>query len=274
MGVGLAEALQERMDLDHEREARQRGVAAKLLQLKEQARPELSEQQAKKLAKQAEEIIRAIPEEEPPSKGDEEPPIVLEQIPCAQSCVTSFGRYNQWGGDATSQTLGTWERLIIGPIPTTAPRTLHSRIAFVEAWGASTIRAVRGAGCWFTVARSGPARLDGVEFYFNAHNTVFGGAGYAEGVISFGGSVWGKHEGRWVGNTIIERSHTHYLGSETFRFDTNGHMVLSVSFEAIAGKPYYCAGSVLSHANVYSYGVPGAVGVEVAANLNPLMVCI
>src|SRR4051812_31655412 len=174
MAGRLTKALQERNDDGADRAAAQAAVTAKLVQLGPQTHAQIPEADARKLGKNAEAIIGAIAAEEAPP-GDAQAPFALEAIPTARSCVSGFGPYNQWGFQTVTQTLGTWQRQVIATIPTTTPRVLHPSLSIVEAWGGAQLDALRGAGCWFTVARSGVATLT-AEFFFNAHNNVFGGA--------------------------------------------------------------------------------------------------
>jgi hypothetical protein len=200
----------------------------------------------------------------PPSSAPLVEGVPLAVLPRANSCVTGYGPYNQWGHTWDPRALQHWRTP--EAISTTTPRVLHPRVV-VAVDGEQ--EQIMGAGCWFQVGVSGRVTLN-VEWIFNAGCDVFtllAGYGYAS--IGMFGSVWGARENRWVdhGGFGVTLADQHYVGIQEWSGESRR---FSVGFDAIAGGAYYCAGWLRLHA--LAAGLSGARA-EVAAVLNPLQVC-
>lgn len=213
---------------------------------------------------QIEKSMTGAPALQPPSSETLVEGVPLAVLPRANSCVTGNGPYNQWGHTWDPRTLQHWSTP--EAINTTTPRVLHPRVV-VAVDGEQ--EQIMGSGCWFHVAVSGRVTLN-VEWFFNAGCDVFtllAGYGYAS--IGMFGSVWGARENQWVdhGGFGVSLADQHYIGIQEWSGESRR---FSVSFDAIAGGAYYCAGWLRLH--TLAVGLSGARA-EVAAVLNPLQVC-
>lgn len=253
MAGRLVEALDDRM-----REERERSEY--LQRIRDQA----SKGRAEEVSEELKRLIADAPQESapvsPPAAG-----LRLATVSVPRSCAIGFGPYNTWAqtGDEPVRAATADEAPPSDTLP--SGHLLHPRIVALEGGYSLTV----GSGCWFQVAQSGPHLLV-AHFAHNSHNLLSGAFGYAEGSITFLGSVWGASEGRWVDrggfSQVVSREHYFSLA----RFE-NADTLISGQFDAIAGGAYYCAGRISIEAG--AWGLLSVANVESNATMDFLQVC-
>jgi len=181
-------------------------------------------------------------------------------LPTPQSCRSSFGPYNRWGGvDGGGAGAGEIN------ISSGSARNFGGKMVFGVA-GAGHIWA--GSGCWFTVGTTGQARLT-ATFMTNGAAALAAPLGFSSTHIRFFASVWGAAENRWVDRGGAGTDLANLFMWAVVSFDSSVTTV-TVLFDALAGGSYYCAGGFNMWTTVAGLASGGA---NIANLMNPLTVC-